>query len=744
MEKALLDIVAALQSGDKLDNRALTKLINKHNKRILEEQRQNAPGEPLSYNASQELDSQSPISGDSAFSHLATPAHPTRPLSKKRLLEYYLAVKKHKPEKLDLWGITPEMDERVMRTLQMKPRRTASGVATITVLTKPWKCSSDCLYCPSDLRMPKSYLADEPACQRAERNYFDPYLQVRARLQALNAMGHVTDKVEVIILGGTWSDYPQAYQIWFVRELFRALNDASEVHQTPEVACSRSAKTSRCKASHPEEELEMCPKREDPHKAVGELYPANGANGLDTSNHHAGISERIAWYEQAGLSCDPDVLQQQVAPLQQEIACHNLTYNQAFDALYGASTAWKALAPYQTATFSELQEEHTRNEAARHRVVGLVIETRPDNITLDALIFMRALGCTKIQMGIQSLDEAILRTNKRHVTQLHIQQAFEACRLLGFKTHVHAMVNLYGATPESDKQDYRRLVTEAPYQPDEIKLYPCALIEGTHLCTLYEQGAWKPYPEETLVDVLVADTCATPPFTRISRMIRDFSAGDIVAGNKKVNLRQMVEERIDSQGYTTEEIRHREISLSEADPAELRLDVIPYETTISREYFLQWVTPENRIAGFLRLSLPHQDVVQSCIERYSNPASSSAGTVASDAPHPTLPPASAPCPTRATKVRTHTGGQPLLAFPIALGEAMIREVHIYGRAERLHSSSGSAQHQGLGRKLIERACALARDAGYTKINVISAIGTRGYYRTLKFYDHGLYQQRALS
>ena len=116
---------------------------------------------------------------------------------------------------------------RLLRLIQMKPRRTASGVATITVITKPWQCSGNCLFCPADVRMPKSYLHAEPACQRAERNWFDPYLQVTARLRALVQMGHATDKVELIVLGGTFDDYPEAYRIWFVRELFRALNDAS-------------------------------------------------------------------------------------------------------------------------------------------------------------------------------------------------------------------------------------------------------------------------------------------------------------------------------------------------------------------------------------------------------------------------------------------------------------------------------------------------------------------------------------
>ena len=118
-----------------------------------------------------------------------------------------------------------ELERRLLQVLRMKPRRTASGVATITVITKPWPCSGDCLFCPNDLRMPKSYLHAEPACARAEQNCFDPYLQVSARLTALSQMGHATDKIELIVLGGTWSDYPQGYQTWFMSELFRALND---------------------------------------------------------------------------------------------------------------------------------------------------------------------------------------------------------------------------------------------------------------------------------------------------------------------------------------------------------------------------------------------------------------------------------------------------------------------------------------------------------------------------------------
>lgn len=646
MEQALFDILDALKAKERLDERELTKIINRHNKRILETRRFGNCDEPNGSGSTQ--------------NHPPAPSEPAkaRPLSKRQLMAFYLDVQKNQPERWSSWCLSDEQQRRLVRTLQMKPRRTASGVATITVLTKPWKCSSNCLYCPNDLRMPKSYLADEPACQRAERTFFDPYLQVAARLKALTEMGHITDKVELIVLGGTWSDYPESYQIWFIRELFRALNDGSQ--------------------------------------AIGNL-PAR---------KHA--------YESAGISCDPELLKAFVAEEQRRIDNRETTYNQAFDRLYGENAAWASVSQWQKATWEELEAEQDANVDGQHRVVGLVIETRPERITPTHLAALRRMGCTKVQMGIQSLDEKVRTLNDRHTSTQQIQRAFELLRLFGFKTHVHAMVNLLGATPESDKADYLRLCNDAAFQPDEVKLYPCVLVEGTGLCERFEDHTWQPYSEPSLVDVLVSDTCATPAFTRISRMIRDISAPDIKAGNKKVNLRQLVEQRIDSEGLATAEIRHREVSLANVAAEDLSLEVVEYETTATSERFLQWVTPQGKIAGFLRLSLPHANAIAQLNEEYE-------------------------AATSKTAEQRHT-----LPFPLQAREAMIREVHVYGRVEKLqHAGINNAQHRGLGTQLVNRACELASRAGYQRINVISAVGTRGYYRKLGFYDNGLYQQRML-
>ena len=576
-------------------------------------------------------------------------AGPVRYVAKKKLLPFYQEVKEHRPERWRTWGVSPAEEALLVRTLQVKPRRTASGVATVTVLTKPWPCSSACLYCPNDVRMPKSYLHDEPACQRAERNWFDPYLQVTARLRTLHQMGHVTDKVELIVLGGTWSDYPEAYQIWYMHELFRALNDIS-----CETTVDRESETRRTQ------------------------------------------------YRDAGIACERDDLANWAAKAQARVTAGDASYNETVRSLYACGThadgnGWAAAAQWQTATFSQLEALQHENESAKHRCVGLVVETRPDAVTPKRLAMLRRLGCTKLQMGIQSLDERILAANHRGIGIDRMQQAFELARIFGFKTHAHFMTNLLGATPESDAADYRRMVEHPAFKPDEIKLYPCALVDGTGLVAHWHDGSWRPYTEQELVNLLAEDVLVTPPFTRISRMIRDISAHDIMTGNKKVNLRQLVDLELAKRSEPVQEIRSREIAFGAAANDELSLSEIAYETTNTHEVFLQWVAPGNRIAGFLRLSMPNADYIDAHVT----------------------------------------------ALPIDAGEAMIREVHVYGRVAGLHQGGENAQHRGLGRMLIERACDIARENGYTAINVISAIGTRGYYRKQGFTDNGLYQQRSL-
>ena len=617
MDELILDILKQLRDSSQgaLDAHQLEMLINSHNSGI-----------------------------DSS-------AHSTereKLIPKRAILPYFLQVKQNNDELWQSWNVTPELEERFIRSVRMKPRRTASGVATITVITRPHTCSSNCIYCPCDLRMPKSYLANEPACQRAELTFFDPYVQVAARLQALHQMGHSTDKVELIVLGGTWSDYPESYQYWFIKELFRALNE----------------------------------------------WP----------NSPSHIQERLNWYTSFGLQNSEEALSSFVAEQQAAVFDDTTTYNQAFHKLYDISQPHQSAWSQMQSTYDELVEQQHVNETAAARVVGLVIETRPDTITPDNLRMFRQLGCTKIQIGIQSTRQEILDANQRQMSVAQIKRAFSLIRLYGFKIHSHLMVNLLGATPEADKQDFKTFVTDSGFLPDEIKLYPCALVSGTQLVQKYREGAWQPYAKDELVDVLVQDVLATPPYVRISRMIRDISATDILVGNKHTNLRQMVEQELTAKDVANrvQEIRFREINQQQVSAAELTLQDFVYTTAVSDEHFLQWVTADNKIAGFCRLSLPHWDKLTAGL-----------------------------CDVTANE---------LLVQP---GQAMIRELHVYGQALSLGSEGMSAQHQGLGQKLLAKASSIAAEAGYTSLNVISSIGTRAYYRAQGFSDAGLYQQKAL-
>jgi len=510
--------------------------------------------------------------------------------------------------------------------LRMRPVRTQSGVTPVTVLTKPYPCPGECIFCPSDVRMPKSYLSDEPGAQRAAGNSFDPYLQTWNRLSTYRGIGHPIDKVELIILGGTWSFHPEAYQIWFVKRCFEAMNDFG-------AGIDRRGEAGAAPARFADAE------------------PIDGRSGSAAS------------------------------------------YNRTVRALLSDWNSGSLLHPSETASWSQLERAQRANESAVCRSVGITIETRPDHVSQAEVLRIRRLGGTRVQIGVQSLSDRLLALNQRGHDVAATRRALHLLRAAGFKIHAHWMPNLRGATPEADVADYARLFDDADFRPDEIRIYPCSLVESAELMAYHERGEWRPYREEELLAVLTAGLASTPPYCRITRVIRDFSADDIVAGNKITNLREVAERRLVREGGVCRDIRAREIRESSFRADALELAELVYETSIGDEVFLQYVTPEDRVVAFLRLSLPRE----------------------------------AP-----------------FADELA-GSAIIREVHVYGASLPLsRRSKGRAQHLGLGRKLVDSACERAAAAGYADLAVISAVGTRGYYRGLGFLDGPLYQHRRLS
>jgi len=537
----------------------------------------------------------------------------------------------------------PQLVEKIL----LKPVRTISGVAPVTVLTKPYPCPGKCIFCPNDLRMPKSYLASEPGAQRAEKNYFDPYLQTTNRLEALFSMGHKVDKVELIILGGTWTAYPEAYQIWFVKECFRAMNDFQTKNDTIKILKKYQTFQKKFKKTQKK------------------------------------------WQTRTFLSTDAKENQANFAKLQ--ITGENIsqTYNQLVSKYYLAPENALGVLEYQRAEWSELETEQVKNETALQRCVGLVIETRPDEITPKSVKNIRRLGATKVQLGIQSLDDEILRKNKRGHDVATTAKAFALLRQAGFKIHVHFMANLYGSDVAKDKHNFLKLFTDQNFRPDELKIYPCSLIETAELMKYYKQGLWKPYTHEELLEITTFTLTHTPAYCRITRMIRDIPAQEIVVGNTKSNFRQIAETYIKQTKQKVQEIRSREIRSATFDPTKVKLKITNYKTSVSQEKFLQFVY-DDKILAFLRLSLP---------------------TVKKNAVIEELD-----------------------------GAAMIREIHVYGRSLSIgQKSDKKAQHFGFGKKLILKAAVLSKKAGYKKLAVISAIGTKEYYRQRGFSDGTLYQ-----
>ena len=312
-----------------------------------------------------------------------------------------------------------------------------------------------------------------------------------------------------------------------------------------------------------------------------------------------------------------------------------------------------------------LSELQAANEDAGHRNVGLVVETRPDWVTPAEIAHMRGLGVTKVQLGVQSLDDRILSLNERGHDIEAVRRAVRLLRAAGFKLHLHWMPNLFGATPDSDRDDFARLWSDPALRPDELKIYPCSIIEGTELYRLWQEGRFRPYTDEELI-ALVADCKATiPPYCRVNRVFRDIPADDIVAGSKRSNLRQLVHERLAEEGRRCNCIRCREVRAARVAEQDLRLVVHAYETDVTQEQFLSFETGEGALAGFLRLSLPGRQ-------------------------------ADGRWPAETSEVWG--------ALPEIAGAAMIREVHVYGPALGIGAdSAGEAQHLGLGRRLIAEA-----------------------------------------
>ncbi len=466
--------------------------------------------------------------------------------------------------------------------------RTQSGVAIIAVLTKPYACPGQCVFCPTEKNIPKSYLPNEPAVMRAVMNKFNPYHQVQSRIKALELNGHNTDKIELIVMGGTFSYFPKHYQKWFIAECFRACNEYKKSKNT-------NAKTT-------------------------------------------------------------------------------------------------------------LEKEQKRNENSKHRIVGLTLETRPDYIDEKEILNFRKLGCTRVELGVQTIFDDILKLNKRGHK---VSATIRATRLLkdaGFKINYHLMPGLYGSNRQKDYEMFARLFSDSNFQPDMLKIYPTLVIKNSQLYRLWKKGAYQPLTDRDFENLIIkVKNEIIPPYIRIQRLVRDVPLPSIEAGPKISNLRQIIAAKTHCQC-----IRCREVKETYKSDNKIILDRIDYNGSGGKEIFLQFIdspsaskketdNKRNKLYALLRLRIP-SSLISSSSQK---------------------------------KEQKNTLYEKI---PVLKNAALIREVHTFGKLIPIgKKEKKSPQHIGLGKKLIQEAEKIAREEfGISKIAVISGVGVRNYYRKLGY------------
>lgn len=471
--------------------------------------------------------------------------------------------------------------------LRTRPVRSLSGIVNISVLTKPYPCPGQCIYCPQEKGVPKSYLKGEPAVQRALLTKFNPYRQVIVRLESLETIGHPVDKVELRIIGGTWSYYTKQYQCYFIRECLRAANDFGKNRE---------------------------------HSKRDSQTDSRSAKNLKEHQRLLRIAEK-------------------------------------------------------------------KNERARVRIIGITVETRPDYIDKGEVKHMRSLGITRVELGVQTIYEAILKLNKRGNDIASIVKATRLLKEAGFKVSYQMMPNLPGSNLKKDEAMFQTIFSDPRFKPDLLKIYPLALVKASPLYRWYKKKKFKPYDKETLINLLARIKEKIPYWVRIQRIIRDIPSQRVVAGGVKTsNLRELVQARLAKEGKRCHCIRCREVKEKEKTE-HIQLCREDYRASAGREIFLSFENQKRtKLYGLLRLRINNapdkEKEILDCLKK----------------------------------------------------SALIREIHTYGQMIPVGEKSEAAQHQGLGKQLMQTAEHIVKKEfpEIEKIAVISGIGVRNYYRRLNY------------
>ncbi|XP_074641789.1 elongator complex protein 3 [Tubulanus polymorphus] len=492
------------------------------------------------------------------------------------------------PRLVDIIAAVPLQYRKILiPKLRAKPVRTASGIAVVAVMCKPHRCphiamtGNICVYCPggpdSDFEYStQSYTGYEPTSMRAIRARYNPYLQTRHRVEQLKQLGHSVDKVEFIVMGGTFMALNEDYRDFFIRNLHDALS------------------------------------------------------GHTSSN----VDEAVKYSEKSKTKC-----------------------------------------------------------------IGITIETRPDYCLKKHLSDMLRYGCTRLEIGVQSVYEDVARDTNRGHTVRAVSESFQMSKDAGFKVVAHMMPDLPNVGWERDIEQFIEFFENPAFRADGLKIYPTLVIRGTGLYELWKTRRYKSYPPSMLIDLVARILALVPPWTRVYRVQRDIPMPLVTSGVEHGNLRELALARMKDLGTHCRDVRTREVGIQE-----IHHKVRPYEAElIRRDYYANngWET-------FLSYEDPEQDILIGLLRLRK-----------------------CSCETFRPELKN--------------GASIIRELHVYGSVVPVNARDPTKfQHQGFGMLLMEEAERIAlEEHGSHKIAVISGVGTRNYYRKIGYELEGPYMVKSL-
>ncbi|ORX97648.1 elongator complex protein 3 [Basidiobolus meristosporus CBS 931.73] len=497
----------------------------------------------------------------------------------------------NQPKLVDIIAAIPEQYKKILLPkLRAKPIRSASGIAVVALMCKPHRCphiamtGNICVYCPggpdSDFEYStQSYTGYEPTSMRAIRARYNPYEQARGRVDQLKSLGHSVDKVEYIIMGGTFMSMPEDYRNWFIANMHDALS---------------------------------------------------GHTSHD-------VDEAVRMSEQSQTKC-----------------------------------------------------------------IGITIETRPDYCLKPHLSQMLKYGCTRLEIGVQSVYEDVARDTNRGHTVRAVCESFQLAKDAGYKVVAHMMPDLPNVGMERDLEQFKEYFENPAFRSDGLKIYPTLVIRGTGLYELWRTGRYKNYTPNALVDLVAKILALVPPWTRIYRVQRDIPMPLVTSGVEHGNLRELALNRMKDLGTECRDVRTREVGI-----VDIHSKILPDQVELIRRDYVAnggWET-------FLSYEDPKQDILIGLLRLRK-------------------------CSKAAFRPELTKPGQC----------SIVRELHVYGTAVPIHNRDPTKfQHQGYGTLLMEEAERIAREEhGSVKLAVIAGVGTRHYYRKLGYELDGPYMSKMLN